>query len=114
MIISVGEKVHIVTRRFFEDDLRRHFAGIVEEASETAIRVKGFAWVYEQSSGDFIRRKAARTMVFGLADAGLILTVLPGNVDLDTLRYAMDSTRKRVLADDHGFEMNISEFGASR
>lgn len=53
-------------------------------------------------------------MVFGLADAGLILTVLPGNVDLDTLRYAMDSTRKRVLADDHSFEMNISEFGASR
>lgn len=50
MIISVAEKVHIVTRRLFEDDLRRHVAGIVEEASETAIRVKCFAWVHEQSS----------------------------------------------------------------
>jgi len=114
MVISVGEKVHVVTRRLFEEDLRRHFAGVVEGTTDTAIRVRGYTWVYERSSGEFIRRKAMRTMVMGTSDAGLILSILPETVELDNLRYAMDSKRKRVLTDDHGFEMNVSEFGAMR
>jgi hypothetical protein len=31
MGLQVGEKVHIITRRLFENDLRRYLAGVVEE-----------------------------------------------------------------------------------
>ena len=34
MVIVAGDKVHIMTRRLFETDLRRHFVGVVEEVSE--------------------------------------------------------------------------------
>ena len=32
MIISIGEKLHILIRRRFEEDIRRHFAGVVSAA----------------------------------------------------------------------------------
>lgn len=48
MVIGKGEKVFIVTRRLFDGDLRRHFAGEVQEATDTVIRVRGFVFVYDE------------------------------------------------------------------
>lgn len=114
MVISPGEKVHVVTRRFFEDDLRQHFTGVVEEASDVSIRVTGYVWVFEKSTGEFSRRNNTRTRVFSVVDSGLIISVLPETVHLENLRYEMDPSRKRILTDGRGFAMNISEFGARR
>lgn len=114
MVISTGEKVHIITRRLFEEDLRRHFVGVVETCTETTIRVNGWAFVFDQAVTEFTRRDGARTRVFSLTSAGLIIGVLPGDVDLEKVRYRADKSGGRVLTDDQGFEMNISEFGATR
>jgi hypothetical protein len=114
MIVSMKEKVHIITRRLFNGDMRRHFVGVVEEATGEAIRVTGYAYIYDQASGEFTRRKNKRTRIFGLTDAGLIVNVLPQTVDLENLRYVMDASGNRIITDDHGFEMNVSEFGSWR
>ena len=42
MIIKPGEKVHVIQRREFESDVRRHFIGDVTEAGEFSIRVCGY------------------------------------------------------------------------
>ena len=41
MVIDKGEKIHIVTRRNFEGDLRRHFVGEVVEVQDAAVRIEG-------------------------------------------------------------------------
>ncbi|HEY43542.1 MAG TPA: hypothetical protein G4O11_06115 [Anaerolineae bacterium] len=114
MLVSKDEKVHIITRRLFDGDMRRHFVGVVEEVTDEAIRVKGYAYIYDQTSGEFARRKNKRTRIFGLTDSGLIVNVIPQTVDLDDLRYVTDESGNRIIIDGHGFEMNISEFGALR
>lgn len=43
MLLKQNEKLHIVERRLFNDDLRRHFIGEVVECSDSAVRVTGFA-----------------------------------------------------------------------
>jgi hypothetical protein len=112
MVISTDEKVHVITRRGFQADLRRHFAGIVEEATNDTMRVRGYSFVYDPDAGGFSQRKDRRVRVFSLTDAGLIINVLPQTVDLDNLRYAIDELGLRIITDDRGFEMNVSEFGA--
>ena len=114
MAVSTNEKVHIITRRLFESDLRRHFAGVVEACTESIIRVKGYVFIFDPVPGEFVRREKMRTRLFGLMDAGLIINILPDTVDLEDLSYTIDSNGNRILTDNKEFKMNISEFGASR
>ncbi len=37
MVLAQGEKVHVILRRNFEGDLRRHFVGEIIAASETFV-----------------------------------------------------------------------------
>jgi len=41
MILEQGEKVHIIERRYFADDPRRHLIGKVAGCTEQSVRVKG-------------------------------------------------------------------------
>jgi hypothetical protein len=41
VVLEEGEKVHVIARRFFEDDLRRHFVGEVQAVTESAVRLEG-------------------------------------------------------------------------
>ena len=54
MILEQGEKVHIVERRYFTDDVRRHLVGEVIQCTEQAIRLEG----YVCSAGAFDRKCA--------------------------------------------------------
>ena len=44
-VIDVGDKVHIITRRLFEDDIRRHFVGEVTRVSGELQEVQGYTFV---------------------------------------------------------------------
>ena len=114
MVIKVGEKVHIITRRLFEADLRRHFAGIVTEVSESMMRVKGYAFNFDEGQNDFVRQDDPRERLFGIADVGLVVNLLPFNTDLELVRYSMEEKGQRVLTDGETFSLNISEFGPRR
>ena len=114
MIIEKNEKVFIMIRRQFDSDLFRHFAGVVEDSTEGIIRVTGYAFNLDRATGEFVRRKDRRTRLFGIGGAGIILNILPENVELESLRYKIGDNGRQILTDDHGFEMNISEFGTYR
>jgi len=49
MIINKGEKLHVMRRRGFDGDLRRHFAGIVTESEDTTVRLQGYAFIYDET-----------------------------------------------------------------
>ena len=114
MTLKIGEKVFIIARRLFEGDLRRHFVGEVLESADTTARVRGYAFVYDSVSGDFVRREELRTRVFSLTDAGYIINLLPEEVVLEEVSYQKNAKNQRIITDGKIFQMNVSEFSATR
>jgi hypothetical protein len=108
--VSVGEIIHIVTRRLFEGDARRHFAGRVIAVSDGLVRAEGWVFVFNRGTNEFIRRSMLRTRIFALGDAGNIVNVLPTDVDPANLRYEFSDTGL-MITDGIGFSADINEFG---
>ncbi len=114
MPVAPGDKVHIITRRGFDGDLRRHFAGEVLESSEQTLYVTGYVFVHDLSTNAFARRPERRTRIFSLIDAGNIINVLPATADIETLAYQMAPGRRLVITDGKEFQLDINEFGSRR
>ena len=110
MMLRTGEKIFIVTRRLFEEDLKRHFVGEVLDCSEFAVKAKGYIFGYDNMSGNFMKREEIRTRIDSLTDAGLIINVLPFDVNLAEISYHHDEKNQRILTDGKTFKMNVSEF----
>ena len=109
-VLTVGEKVHVITRRVFEEDLRRHFAGECTAVGSSLARIVGYAFVFDPARNEYLKRPELRTRIFPLTDSGLIITVLPAEVDFEKLKYGMSNGRL-VLSDGSGYELDINEFG---
>jgi len=111
MIVETGEKVHVIERRQFAEDLRRHFVGQVTRCTESAIRVRGHAWVHDHVKGDYIRKPDKRERVMHLGDR-LVINILPADVNLDELKYLDIPRAGLVVTDEKGFTLDINEFKA--
>ncbi len=111
MVLHVGDKIFVIARRLFPQDLRRHFVGEVVEAGESTVKVKGFAFVYDDVESGFLRREELRTRVFSLVDVGNIINVLPREAVLRDVNYQLESGQ-RYLTDGKTFKLNVSEFSA--
>lgn len=114
MILKTGEKIHVITRRNFEGDMRRHFIGDVIEANGSLARVVGYAFIFDTMTSDYIRRPDKRTRIISLADAGNIINVLPESADIERARYTQSQESKMIVTDDRSFTLDINEFGLSR
>ncbi len=114
MVIQTKEKIHIISRRLFDGDLRRHFVGVVEVVSEQAIRARGYIFVFDETINEFVRREKGRVRIFSLTDAGLIINLLPDETELDTIQYSMDDQGNRIITDGKSVSFNVSEFSARR
>ena len=113
-MVQPGEKLHIITRRNFESDLRRHFAGEILEVTDGVTRLRGYTFVFDTLTNQFVKRPQPRTRLFALGNGDYIVNVLPGGVSLDALVYVTDKTRDLVITDNKDFSLEIHEFGAHR
>jgi hypothetical protein len=104
-----GEIVHVIERRLFSGDVRRHFLGEVEASTDAALRVKGYLFVYDSGASAFSRKPETRTRIIPL-DNRAIINVLPEGTTVDEIHYAHDAEGNLTLTDDAGFELDISEF----
>ena len=114
MILNEDEIIHIITRRRYADDVRRHFVGRVIEATDVSARVEGYAFVFDSNRNEYVKREHMRMRIIALADAGNIINVLPRSVELDDLKYAMSDRGKLVVTDGRSFSLDINECGANR
>ena len=114
MIIKTGEKLHIVIRRLFETDIRRHFIGVVVEAAGSTVRLQGYAVILDKNSNQFVRKPELRTTVMDLAESGYFVNVLPPEIDISNLTYTYSSEKKLTLSDGAAFNLDINEFGINR
>jgi hypothetical protein len=113
-MLSNGEIVFVITRRLFEGDLRRHFVGKIENVSGAIIRTRGYIFIFDESSKEFVRRKGQRVRIFSLIDAGIVVNVLPSDINISEMHYAIDNDNHRIITDGKSYSMNVSEFTFSR
>jgi len=114
MILEQGDKLHVMTRRGFNEDLRRHFVGEVQAATETTARAEGYVFVFDVTVNEFVKRPEKRVRIFGLADSGHIINVLPRTVDIEAVHYGQSKDQRLVLTDDKSFSLDINEFSHFR
>jgi hypothetical protein len=109
-VLEIGEKVHIITRRMFPEDLRRHFVGVVQAVSEDHIRAEGYVFVFNAGTNDFQRLSSKRVRLVSLS-VGNIINIIPKDVDIDALRY--QKIDGRLVVTDRNFALDINEFSAT-
>ncbi len=112
MVFEVGEKVHIVERRYFSDDLRRHFVGEIVRCSDYVIRVVGYTWVFDSIKGAFVKKKEKRERVFPLGER-LTMNIIPVKTNVDEVKYVSEAGGL-VVTDGKFFSFEITEFSARR
>ena len=113
MILKQGEKVHIVERRCFPDDIRRHMVGEVLKCAEYAIRLKGYVWIFDSANGRFVRKPEKRERIVCLGDRPNI-NVFPPEADLEATQYIADPQKGLQVIDEKSFLLEITEFSAMR
>jgi len=110
MILKPGEKVHLIHRRRYEKDQRRHFAGEVEVYENGLARLCGYAFVTDDlNKNDFVRREDPRIKIAALASGELIINVLPHEVDIHKIRYELQN--RQLVVTDGNWRMDVKEFG---
>ncbi|MCJ7550806.1 MAG: hypothetical protein MUQ30_14125 [Anaerolineae bacterium] len=70
--------------------------------------------MFDEATSEFVRKDELRTRIITVIDAGIVITVIPEEVILEEIRYALDGNNRRVITDGKSFKMNVAEFGAHR
>lgn len=113
MILQPGEKVHVVERRSFDNDIRRHFVGEVEYVDIAAFRVTGFAFFYDDASTTWIRLPERRTRLVPTGARGFLVNIIPRSTIIADVTYSERDSRL-VATDGAEFTLDINEFGRNR
>ena len=114
MLVQSGEKVHVIIRRRFETDLRRHLVGEIQEVYATSARITGYDFFLDTTKNQFIKKTVIRTTIIDLAESGYVVNILPDEVELDNLKYVINEQKRLVMTDNAGFVLDINEFGFNR
>lgn len=112
-LLEKGEKLHVIERRMFDGDVRRHFVGEVEACSETAVRVTGYAFVCNAGTGNFDRREPERTRIIPLNSSGVVVYVIPREIDVESVRYEW-ATGNRLVVRSGRWQLFLDEFAGAR
>ena len=73
MFLESGEKVHVIERRLFESDVRRHFVGEVTATDVMAMRVAGYVFVHDTTSSTWIRGSEFRRRIIPIGSSGFVI-----------------------------------------
>jgi hypothetical protein len=114
MLIETGEKVHVIIRRTFETDLRRHFIGEIMAVADSCVRVKGFFMVFDRNKNSFTKKLNQRLTILDLSSSGYWVNLIPKDVNISDLIYAYDNNKNLILTDEKSFKLDINEFGVHR
>ena len=109
-VIEVGEKLHVITRRLFKEDIRRHFVGEVTKISNDLQEMRGYVFVFNSGRNEFKKRPELRIRIFSLGQANYIVNKIPLEVVIESLEYRMVNNRL-AITDNRDFSLDINEFG---
>jgi len=114
MIIEPGEKIHVIVRRRFFDDIRRHFVGEVKESFDSIVKVQGYVFILDPSINLFVKKPHGQTRLISLIDSCNIVTIIPTETKLEKLVYKFSENNRMIVTDGDAFCMDVNEFGCNR
>lgn len=110
-MLRPGDKIHVMHRRRFEKDVRRHFVGEIELYEPGVARASGYVFVIDDLSQHlFVKRPDRRTKIVPILSADVIVNVIPKAVDLEQVAYELKD-RNLVVTDGSDWSMDVKEFG---
>jgi hypothetical protein len=112
-VVEIGDKLHIITRRKFESEVRRHFVGEITGISGDLCRLDGFTFVFNPGVNVYKKMKDLRTRIFSIGQDGFIVNKLPTEVNIHDVEYRT-MEKNLVVTDGKLFNIEINEFGTSR
>jgi hypothetical protein len=113
MILELGEKIHVVERRYFTDDVRRHLVGEIVRCTDQVMRLRGYTWIFDIVQGKFVRKPEKRERVIYFGDR-MTINVIPPEVALDEIEYVSDPQKGLLATDGKRFSLEITEFTPMR
>lgn len=109
MILSAGDKVHIIHRQLFDGDARRHFVGTVESCDGILATVKGYLFAMDAKSNQFVKHDPnLRTRIIALTSGLLYINILPPHVDIEKITYKHKSAQHVVVTDDSDWYLDLA------
>lgn len=110
-LLKPGEKIHVIHRRQFDKDVRRHFVGQVECYEQGVARATGYVFVTDDlNKHAFVKRPERRTKLIPINSGDVIVNVIPDSADLDRVHYML-SKSSLLVTDGASWSMDIKEFG---
>jgi len=111
-MLDPGDKVHVIERRVFEGDLRRHFAGEVVKSNDVAFVAMGYDFTFDADSDRYLRAPDRSTRIVSMTDSRVLVRLLPKETSVDEIRY--EYADRVVVTDGKGFRLDITEFDPRR
>jgi len=110
-LLNPGEKIHVIHRRHFEKDPRRHFVGQVESYENGIARASGHVFVVDDFNKHmFVKRPDRRTKLIPIASGEVIVNVIPEDTDLERVHYELKD-RTLHVTDGKSWRIDVKEFG---
>lgn len=108
-----GDKIHVIMRRQFEEDIRRHFIGEVLEAGGCVALVEGYVFVFIVGVNEFVKKTGKRKRIVSLVDSRNNINIISEDAEIDNVKYMLKD-KQIVVTDEKSFELDIHEFGSYR
>ena len=108
-LLNQYDRLLIVYRRLFSTDHSRMFVGKVEGYEDGIVRITGFTFARDVVDGNYCRKQQSQTKLLALSSGTLITYLLPAD-------FAVDDAETKIgdlglyLTDNHGHDLNISEW----
>ncbi len=110
-LLSPGEKIHVIHRRQFEKDARRHFVGEVERYEHGLARASGYVFVVDDLNKHmFVKRPDRRTKLIPISSGAVIVNVIPASADIEQVHYELKDSTLHVT-DGKSWRIDVKEFG---
>ncbi|MBL1217804.1 MAG: hypothetical protein D8M59_09945 [Planctomycetes bacterium] len=113
-MLQEGERIHVIVRRTFCEDLRRHIVAEVLECNGSTARVEGYVFIFDTARNEFVRKDDVRIRIISLVDSGNIINILPDEANIQNACYLTRPDGKLILTDNESFQMDVNEFGTKR
>lgn len=114
MLIEIGEKAHIVTRRLFDENIRRHFVGEVVAVDGVVARMEGYTFIYDAKKNQYLKAPEKQISIYDLSESGYVVNIISKDVDIEKLEYKTVDRVHLVITDGELFSLGIHEFGVNR
>ena len=108
MILEVGNKLLLVHRRLFKEDLVRFFVGTVDYYQAGITKITGYSFARNPVTGEVRRKDDARTKLVALTSGTFLAYQLPTELQVDKVQFHLESDERLIIRESE-WEMDLSE-----